>query len=850
VSWRRAALAGLLSIFAGLPLRLPAQTTEAVTSRTTLAAGERYRAGWFHRLLLGSHYRRLWAAPISVEVLSLTTYAGGLAPERCGGGLQTHSLRLLGADGRAYVFRSVDKDAALSLPPDLRHTFPADVLQDQISASHPGAPLVVAPLLQAAGVLHATPRLVVLPEDPRLASFACVQPGILGMLEEQPRGGTEEDQGFAGAVEVIGTPKLFDHLENRSTHRVDRAAFLKARLLDVYVGDWDRHRDQWRWARYDSIGSHWWKPIPRDRDQAFVRFDGGLLWLARSYFPKIVVFSNGYSNLYGLTLSGETLDRRLLSEVERPAWDSIAADLQRRLTDAVIDSAVRQLPAEYYRVDGAALTRALRRRRDHLPQVARHFYHQLAGTVDVHATDAADLAEVERLDGGHLTLRLTSRATPDAGAYYQRTFLRRETSEIRLYLHGGDDRLAVRGTAGGPTLRVIGGGGTDELVDSARGGATRFYDDRSGNRLVTGPGTSVDTRPYEQAPVDTYTLGRPRDWGARTVPLAWLSAEPDLGLFVGGGFVRTRYGFRHLPYHTRLLLRAGYATGAASYRAELLEEVRDFPGPATTTLHLRASGIEIVRFYGFGNESPGTGSTRFHKVPQEQYLIAPTITWPLSIRSRVSIGLVAKDAESTPDTTRLIGLVRHYGIGSFQQVGATGGLRVDTRDLPAWATHGVLFTISGSAYPAALDVLRAFGAVTAQAATYLTVPHGPTLALRVAGSRVFGPYPFHEAAFVGGGSTVRGYAEHRFAGDAALMGNAELRVSLTRFTALLPTEFGVFGLADAGRVFLSGETSTVWHGAAGGGLWFAFLNRVNTLTVALARSPEHTGLYVRAGFAY
>ncbi|HEY6110600.1 MAG TPA: hypothetical protein VIV56_16980, partial [Gemmatimonadales bacterium] len=99
-------------------------------------------------------------------------------------------------------------------------------------------------------------------------------------------------------------------------------------------------------------------------------------------------------------------------------------------------------------------------------------------------------------------------------------------------------------------------------------------------------------------------------------------------------------------------------------------------------------------------------------------------------------------------------------------------------------------------------------------------------------------------------TTVRGYAEHRFAGDASLAGNVELRARVGRFYALLPIEFGVFGLADAGRVFRSGETSTVWHGAAGGGLWLAFLNRVNTLTLAAARSPEGTGIYVRAGFAY
>src|SRR2546425_1710669 len=35
-----------------------------------------------------------------------------------------------------------------------------------------------------------------------------------------------------------------------------------------------RSPDQWRWARFDEGGVHVWRPIPRDRDQAFSRLDG------------------------------------------------------------------------------------------------------------------------------------------------------------------------------------------------------------------------------------------------------------------------------------------------------------------------------------------------------------------------------------------------------------------------------------------------------------------------------------------------------------------------------------------------------------------------------------------------
>ena len=41
-------------------------------------------------------------------------------------------------------------------------------------------------------------------------------------------------------------------LEEDLDHRVDARGFLRARLMDVFLGDYDRHEGQWRWARYDD----------------------------------------------------------------------------------------------------------------------------------------------------------------------------------------------------------------------------------------------------------------------------------------------------------------------------------------------------------------------------------------------------------------------------------------------------------------------------------------------------------------------------------------------------------------------------------------------------------------------
>ena len=121
-------------------------------------------------------------------------------------------------------------------------------------------------------------------------------------------------------------------------------------------------------------------------------------------------------------------------------------------------------------------------------------------------------------------------------------------------------------------------------------------------------------------------------------------------------------------------------------------------------------------------------------------------------------------------------------------------------------------SLGGTAYPKALDVKSAFGEAHGSASTYLSakLPLQPVLGLFAGGKRVWGTFPYHEAAFVGGGETVRGYREQRFAGDAAAWGSAELRLFLTRSGFIVPGRIGVLGLTDAGRVWLKGDSPGGW----------------------------------------
>ncbi|HEX5724013.1 MAG TPA: hypothetical protein VFX98_01030, partial [Longimicrobiaceae bacterium] len=445
---------------------------------TTVAAGARYRAGALRNLVVGEGYRALWTQPVRVQVLNPDTFAGGLTVLQESGGLSTEGLRLQGRDGRVYQFRSVDKNVEPSLPEDLRGTLPHAVVQDMVSAKHPAAALVVPPLLEAVGVLHAVPRLFVMPDHPFLGEHRAEFRGRLGQLEVRPTAGDEGPR-FAGAADVEGSEDLLEKLEESPNDRADARAFLTARLMDVLVGDWDRHLDQWRWAGFDRGGVRVWLPIPRDRDNALVRQTGLVAAVGRQVVPMITTFGPRYGNLFGLVVHGSVLDRRILAGVERPAWDSTAAFIRARLTDRVIDDAVRRLPPEYHAVDGERIAGWLRARRDLLPQAAREYYALLATEVDVRATDAAETAEVERHADGSVEVRL--RAGGGGAPYFRRRFVPGETREVRVFLHGGDDRAEATGE--GPArirVRVLGGGGDDVL---AGGRGTVLYDDRGDNRF-------------------------------------------------------------------------------------------------------------------------------------------------------------------------------------------------------------------------------------------------------------------------------------------------------------------------------------------------------------------------------
>jgi hypothetical protein len=863
---RAASCTPLLALLA--PLFLEAQTDEGLRILEESEPGDTvwvsprssFDANLIQRFFLGAGYRDVWGMPLRARILDLDSFKGGLFPLRKGGGLQTPSLRFRSREGPVYTFRSLDKDAARALDPELRTSIVADVAQDFVSAILPEAALILDRIQEAAGVLHASPELVLMPDDPRLGEFRQEFAGRLGWIEVRADEGPEGGPGFAGSPEVKGSEAFMDDLEEEEGVRVDARAYLKARLIDVLVGDWDRHPDQWRWAAFPEEEGIRYFPVPRDRDWALTRLDGFKMVVARIPWPEYVGFDDEIPRAFRITWSGRVLDRLILPRLTWEEWESVAREVVDSLPDPVIESAVRRISPRPFQTVGKELIHALRNRRDQIPGFAREYYLFQAETPHLHTTDQDEEAVFQRLKGGRLKLTVFRLDGGEAlgDPTFDRVFLPEETREVRLDLHGGNDRARVRGPGSGRIRITVEGGGGDDLLavtEGSDGHGVHFFDHRGDNVFRRGPGTRVDERSWEDPHDwrdDTHWAGT-RDWGARTVGLPRVLVRGDGGLILGATLVRTGYGFRYHPHRDRSRFSLAFGTRTGKLHVEAATELPLRRPSILGRLEALGTGAYVRRYYGLGNETEGGGGLSRYEAFGLEYRLQGAVSVGISpaLSLEGGAGLTLHDPEGNQGT--VLAEERPYGYEKFTSFSLFAGLRWDRRDDLAWPTEGWTLEVGGRYFPELADVASGFGRGRISGTTYLSAPGfplSPTLALQAGGEKAWGDFPYQEAAVLGGSRGLRGFPEERFRGDASLFGASELRVRLGSLPPILPGSWGATASAERGRVWWRGEDSDRWHDTYGGGVWASILDTF-TVSLSLARSDEGTRfLYGGGGFQF
>ena len=804
-------------------------------------------AGGFHRFWFGDGYRDIWTTTIEVPLLDLSAHAGGLTPTGTGSGMQSLGLRFVGANGRPFSFRPLRKTFEALLPEAFRGTVLLnEIAADQLNSAFPTAPAMVPVLLDAVDVLHVTPKICVIPDDPRLGEYRLQFRGVLGSIEEWPNELPGGEPGFAGATSVVDSEELIEILRADPAQRVDATNLLAARLIDLLIGDWDRHAGQWRWANVGEGSPPAWRPVPEDRDQAFARYDGLLMSLARNNAPQLTNYGPEYGSILGLTWNGQHIDRRHLAGLGSAVWDSVVATVGNRITDEVIDAAVSRLPDTHRAREGERVTACLRSRRDRLPEIADEYYRHLSGEIDLHLTDGPEAIHATRRGDGHLELVVRAENADQTFETYRRTFAPDDTDDVRLFLHGGDDTVDITGA--GPAkvaFHIISDEGADRVTDVSDDAETKVYDSRRENGAVVA-GASLDSQPFTPPPPQLFALP-PRDWGHNSFWTGVIDLNGDVGLVLGAGLRYESYSFRRQPFNWMVHPSLAISTKLGRFRFRFDSAHRGSNPRLVKRFDVMVSGMEAMNYFGLGNETAKPDDSDLSDVQQMVVTVDPAVDLDLGSGWDLGLGAQYRFTDTREDETTIIGVTQPYGVGKFSQAGIRLTLNKDDRDRPVWPTRGWFLETEAAYVPTWLEVDQdEFGWAEGEIAGVVPLSRKFMLVGRLGGRKVWGTYPYFEAATIGGSHSVRAYQKHRFAGDASILGTIETRIALGRMRLFVTEEIGVLFFADSGRVWLAGEDSSRWHSGAGGGIWVAPYRRELTMTLTAAYGDE--GLRVYFGF--
>jgi len=779
-----------------------------------------------HRAIFGENYRKEWAAKVKLPYLKLSKLHGGLTPEQRGGGMQTKSLRLIDYDGNEWVLRTVEKDPAKLLPEDLQPTLAYTLLDDATSAQHPFGALVVSPLAEALHIPHAHPVIGVVSPDPNLGEYANSFVNKVCLLEEREPAGKSEN-----------TEKAEQALQDDNNNHVTGEEFIKARMLDVLIGDWDRHEDQWRWQGTKTDGGELYTAVPRDRDQALYTRQGLVENLAahRWILPTLQGLSGRITDVSYSLFKTRFMNPYPDMIVSHDEWMKIANDFKATITDSLLETALRRMPPEIYKIRHNELFKKFKERRDNLPAAMDEYYRFAYHIVDVRLSDKNEQVEIKDApnDGMAFTVLKLSKKGKLQDTLMKIVFDPAITREVRLFIADGNDKVLIDTKNTAVKLRIVGGDGEKQYQVIASNKKINLYGKAGGNYAFTGDSTRFNK--YFSNDTANTAIHNTNLYGV-TMPLASAAVNRDDGFLLGLGFKYTgQGGFRKFPYTTTQELMVTHSFTTDAFRIHYAGDWTKVIGNADLVLQADIKAPNnTMNFFGRGNGSIYDESKDFavyYRTRFNTYDFSPSVRWKGAGASTFSIGPSIYYYHLNPDDNvgRFINDV--HAIGSYDSTtvdkdklhaGVIMNFLSDKRDNKIFPTSGIFFDVKALAYAGLNNYSRGFAQIIPELALYRGLSSRLTIAERIGGGVTIGQTAFYQSLFLGGQGNLLGYRQNRFAGQDMVFNNLEARLKLGDLSSyVLPGQFGLSGFYDAGRVWDKKDQSDTIHQGVGGGFYFA-----------------------------
>jgi len=807
----------------------------------------------FHRWVFGENYRKEWATSVRLPLININQIRGGLSPERFGGGMETKSIRMIDKFGKEWVIRSVEKVPDKIVPENLRGTFVLDWVGDEYSAQHPYSALCVPPLADAVGIPHTNPVIGVLVTDKALSTFGKDYAGHVVLLEEREPSGPSEN-----------TVKVMNELVANNETSIDKTEFLKARMLDLLIGDWDRHEDQWRWTVDKEGKNRIYTAVPRDRDQVMHVTQGIIPSIASAEWldPVLDNFNGQIPRVRYSLFKTRFIQQYPSFQFSYEDWMRITNEFVGAETDEVLDEAVKRLPDAVYKLRHDELLAKLKKRRDNIPEAMSEYYHFINRIVDIRASDMDEKVSIsdDKAGGLRIVIQRKSKSGDLKGTLMNMIYKPEITKEIRLYVSGGNDEVTIDNKTSPIKLRIVGSTGEKSYSVTNAYKIVHLYG-RKDSVTISGKTDRIaihlknDTSNTHFVVTDPYNV-----W----MPLATGSINRDDGFLLGLGFRYTgKDGFRKLPYSTvqELMITHSFETNALrlNYDGQWIQSV----GKADITLSAIIDAPDnTMNFFGQGNETVLNKSGDYHKYYRtrfDYYQSDPALRWHTGKNSSFSAGpsLQYYHFDLNGNVGRSVmqpGLIKSYDSTSYAadkiHLGLVAKFISNTEDSKILPTKGYYLNIKLQYYDGLNNNSKSYAQLIPEFTYFQKLDTGARLVFsdRVGGGVSVGNLAFYQSLFLGGQGNLLGYFQNRFSGKQMAYNNLQGRLRLANLGGyILPGQLGLTGFYDIGRVWIDNEHSDTWHQGVGGGLYFAPAS-LTVIQVMAGHSSEGWYPYIAFNF--
>jgi hypothetical protein len=824
----------------------------------------------FYKFLWGDRYRKYFGKEITAPTVLLDTLYGGLKVTKEGGGHQSYSIRLEDENGKEYAMRSLRKNALKFLKfkvkgisytaDDYEDTWTEEAISDFFTTAHPYMQLVINPLARAVDVNHSAPRLFYVPRQTALGDLNGKFGDELYFIEQRPSDEQMNYKGYKRTIDEAGkieefesTTDMLEKIKSDESYTVDQRSFARARIFDMLIGDWDRHQDQWRWVEYETTdGNKEFLPVPRDRDNAFPKFDGLAIDFLKIFVPTARMWQSygpDIKNVKWLNKSGNKLDRAIFTQLDASVWEEEAIHIQQNLTSEKIDAAFKLLPREVQDSAASAIKRNLTQRLQKLPEYAKAYSKYLDKIVAVHATNKDDLIEITRMPDDKTKLVIKRLLTDEKNeVMVERIFDASRTKELWIYGLGDDDQFVVKGEDNNSTfIRLIGGYGKDQynIVNKK---SLKVYDWE--HEEITFQGKKPKKQLSDIYETNTYHWRFFKENSNVLRPN--LGFRTDDGFYLGASDMYLNNGFNGNPFREKHTLSANYyfdfQAAEIAYQgifANIFSKWNfEIDGYFTTDKY-------STNFFGIGNETENLEDNLgrdFYRARIRQIKLSAGLSYhTLKLKALYESFRTQENSDRffTPENlgTDLF-KSQHY-------VGGETSLFYYNDDADDYPTKGVYFGMKAgykintklSGYNFGYFSFNASGVHRLIPSGNLTISSTAEVKTNFGGN-----YFYYHTPSLGGNNGLRGFRDERFSGKTYFYQTSDLRLRVKRFlTPVAPVTMGIYGGFDYGRVWNPNEDSNAWHVSQGGGLW---ISGFNFLSVNAGYFNSVEGNIIQVGFGW